>query len=91
VGRRDFAEFISEYVEMKSGPFIAVEDGSTVGTHEGIAAYTHGQRARIGGKAEAFYVVGKDVPENTVFVASGPSHPALFCLSAISGILTSFP
>jgi hypothetical protein len=31
------------------------------------------------------------VPENTVFVASGPSHPALFCLSAISGILTSFP
>ncbi|CAM6127299.1 unnamed protein product [Calypogeia fissa] len=87
VGRRNFADFISEYVDMNCGPFISVEDGSQVGTHEGIAAYTHGQRARIGGKPEAFYVVGKDVSNNAVFVALGPNHPGLFCTSAVADSL----
>jgi tRNA U34 2-thiouridine synthase MnmA/TrmU len=86
VGRRDFREFISEYVEMKSGPFVSVENiNSHLGTHTGIAAYTHGQRAGISGVPKAFYVVGKDIFKNIVFIAPGSDHPALFTTSAIAG------
>ncbi|BBN12749.1 hypothetical protein MPTK1_5g22570 [Marchantia polymorpha subsp. ruderalis] len=84
VGRRNFSDFISEYVDMKPGPFIAVNSGAEIGTHDGIPSYTHGQRARIGGQPEAWYVVGKDVPNNSVFVAAGPEHPALFCTTAVA-------
>ncbi|KAG0592787.1 hypothetical protein KC19_1G280800 [Ceratodon purpureus] len=85
VGRRDFRDFISEYVEMKPGPFVCVDGNSHLGTHTGIAAYTHGQRAGISGVPKPFYVVGKNVENNTVFVAPGADHPALFCTSAVAG------
>lgn len=85
VGRRDFRDFISEYVEMKPGPFVCVDGNRQLGTHTGIAAYTHGQRAGISGVPKPFYVVGKDVQNNVVFVASGANHPALFCTSAVAG------
>ncbi|KAL3698845.1 hypothetical protein R1sor_012921 [Riccia sorocarpa] len=88
VGRRNFADFISEYVDSKPGPFIAVNTGAVVGTHDGIPAYTHGQRARIGGKPRPWYVVGKDVLHNSVFVADGPEHPALFCTTAVADSLS---
>lgn len=90
VGRRNFADFLSDYIDMPCGPFIAVEGGSKVGTHDGLAAYTFGQRARIGGQAEAAFVVGKDVANNTVVVASGPDHPALFTRSAVAGNVQYF-
>ncbi|KAL2645503.1 hypothetical protein R1flu_013090 [Riccia fluitans] len=88
VGRRKFSDFIAEYVDSTPGPFIAVNNGAVLGTHEGIPAYTHGQRARIGGKPEPWYVVGKDVPNNSVFVAGGPEHPALFCTAAVADSLS---
>lgn len=89
VGRRDFRDFISEYVEMKPGPFVCVDGNRQLGTHTGIAAYTHGQRAGISGVPKPFFVVGKDVPNNIVFVASGADHPALLCSSAVAGTSTN--
>ena len=88
VGRRDFRDFISEYVEMKPGPFVCVDGNGHLGTHTGIAAYTHGQRAGISGVPKPFYVVGKDVENNCVFVAPGADHSALFCTSAVAGTLS---
>jgi tRNA-specific 2-thiouridylase len=66
VGRRDFRDFISEYVEMKPEPFVCMDGNIHLGTHAGIAAYIHDQRARIYGVPKPFYVVGKDVKNNTV-------------------------
>ncbi|GBG75289.1 hypothetical protein CBR_g19922 [Chara braunii] len=82
IGKRRFGEFISDYVELEPGPFVEVENGAVVGKHGGIACYTIGQRARIGGAADAWFVVGKDVPKNVVFVAMGKDNPALFCRAA---------
>ena len=64
VGKRNFAEFIAEYVPLRPGRFVSVEDGSTVGPpegHQGFATYTVGQGARISGAAQKWYVVDKRV------------------------------
>ncbi|CAK9273024.1 unnamed protein product [Sphagnum jensenii] len=84
IGRRKFQDFIAEYVELKPGPFVSVDGHADLGMHIGIAAYTHGQRAGISGVPEAFYVAGKDVQNNIVFVAPGADHPALFSNSAVA-------
>ncbi|KAJ7557488.1 hypothetical protein O6H91_05G128600 [Diphasiastrum complanatum] len=87
VGRRQFSEFIAEYVDMIPGPFVSVTDKAVLGTHTGLPAYTFGQRARIAGATEAWYVVGKDVKNHIVFVAQGSAHPALYCKSAVADSL----
>lgn len=72
---------------MEPGPFVCVDGNTHLGLHTGIAAYTHGQRAGISGVPKPFYVVGKDVQNNVVYVAMGADHPALFCTSAVAGTL----
>lgn len=39
--------------------------------------YTHGQRIRIGGLSERWYVAAKDGSSNTIHVCEGRHHPAL--------------
>eukprot|EP00731_Ephydatia_muelleri_P003766 Em0001g3766a len=51
---------------------------------DGHHLFTIGQRARIGGHPVAWFVVGKDPVRNTVIVAEGTSHPALFCHSFVT-------
>ena len=57
------------------------------GEHRGLARYTVGQRARVGGAPVPWYVVGKDATPGVdiVVVAPGPDHPALFASSAAVG------
>ncbi len=79
IGKRDFKEFISKYIPYQPGPFLTL-DGKKVGTHEGMAYYTIGQRKglKIGGPGDAWFVVGKDAKENIVYLAQGEDHPALY-------------
>jgi len=67
-----------------SGSFVSVESGEAVGRHGGLSRYTCGQRARLGGASVPWYVVGKDSRggSNSVYVAPGADHPALFTTSA---------
>jgi tRNA-specific 2-thiouridylase len=59
-------------------------DGDIVGEHVGLAFYTLGQRGGIGvggtrgGSGEPWFVVGKRPADNTLLVAQGENHPALF-------------
>ncbi len=79
IGERNFREFLGHYISYKEGPFETLE-GKVVGTHQGVAFYTIGQRKglKIGGPGEAWFVVGKDVKRNVVFVEQGENHPALY-------------
>ena len=79
VGRRKFAHFLRDYLpEQRRGPVVDVETGRVLsGRHEGLALYTRGQRARIGGQKCAWYVVAKDAPSNTLHVCDARDHPAL--------------
>ncbi len=79
IGERDFTQFLGQYLAFKSGPFQHL-NGKVVGEHKGVAHYTLGQRRGLGlgGEGECWYVVGKDVEKNIVFVERGDSHPALY-------------
>lgn len=89
IGKRDFKQFLSQYIPPTPGHFEDLK-GNIVGTHEGMAYYTIGQRKGmgIGGAGEAWFVVDKDVSRNTVIVAQGVDHPALFCQALIATDLT---
>uniref|UniRef100_A0A3Q3WBI1 Mitochondrial tRNA-specific 2-thiouridylase 1 n=1 Tax=Mola mola TaxID=94237 RepID=A0A3Q3WBI1_MOLML len=66
------------YVEPKPGNFVSIEDGTVMGTHKGWFTLTLGQRARIGGQKDAWFVVDKDITTGDVFVAPTTNHPAHF-------------
>ncbi|KAJ8392024.1 hypothetical protein AAFF_G00083340 [Aldrovandia affinis] len=78
IGERNFEEFILEYLEPRPGKLVSIEDGKIMGEHKGWFTFTLGQRARIGGQRDAWFVVDKDVATGEVFVAPTTSHPALF-------------
>lgn len=79
IGKRDFKEFTSQYLGYNPGHFETLE-GKIVGTHDGIAFYTIGQRKGlgVGGPGDAWFVVGKDVARNVVILAQGQDHPSLY-------------
>ena len=79
IGERKFKAFLNQYVHSKPG-IIRDLSGDKVGTHDGIAFYTLGQRKglTLGGAGEPWFVVAKDKEKNEVVVARGPDHPALY-------------
>lgn len=82
IGKRNFSEFLRPYIPYQEGVFLTL-DRKPVGTHEGMAYYTIGQRKGlgIGGPGEAWFVVDKDPLENIVYVVQGEDHPALYAYS----------
>ena len=80
IGKRNFKEFLSTYLSYTPGDFQTLE-GKIMGQHEGAAYYTPGQRKGmgIGGAGDAWFVVGKDIEKNKVFIAQGQRHEALYC------------
>ena len=70
VGQVGMREFLSEYVETVSGDIIDEQTGKTVGRHDGAIFYTLGQRHGINiGGGLPYYVVGKDMAKNEVYVS----------------------
>ncbi|MCH9621417.1 MAG: tRNA-specific 2-thiouridylase MnmA [Chlamydiia bacterium] len=79
IGKRNFSDFISEYMPPTKGLFKST-DGKVLGKHNGAWFYTIGQRKGlgIGGPGDAWYVVDKDIKTHTVYVCQGENHPSLF-------------
>ncbi|XP_067247234.1 mitochondrial tRNA-specific 2-thiouridylase 1 [Chanodichthys erythropterus] len=77
IGERDFEDFILEYLEPIPGNFVSIEDGKIMGQHKGWFTLTLGQRARIGGQEDPWFVVDKDITTGDVFVGPTTNHPAL--------------
>lgn len=86
IGERRFRDFLARYVPPRPGPVVSVE-GRPLGTHSGLAYYTIGQRhgLGIGGPGAPWYVAGKDMTRNTLVVAQGHDHPALWSPGLIAG------
>lgn len=77
-GAHAFARFLDGYVEGGAGDMIT-PDGTVVGTHCGLHTYTIGQRARLAGHTERFYVARKDPASRRITVVPGNTHPLLLC------------
>lgn len=80
IGERHFKSFLNQYIPYTPGNFARL-NGEVVGSHDGVAYYTPGQRKGmgLGGPGEPWFVVDKDVERNIVYVEQGAAHPALFC------------
>ena len=61
-------------------------DGKVVGRYDGIMHYTIGQRhgLGIGGNGEPWFVVGKNLERNVLYVEQGFHHEMLYSDSIIS-------
>ena len=70
VGQVGIREFLSEYVETSPGDIIDQQTGAVVGRHDGAIFYTLGQRHGLNvGGGLPYYVVGKDMAKNEVYVS----------------------
>ena len=79
IGERNYREFVARYLPAQPGDIRTVK-GEHKGRHDGLMYYTLGQRHGIGlgGPGEAWYVVDKDTRSNTLVVAQGADHGALY-------------
>ena len=83
IGERNFKDFLKQYLPAKPGD-MRTPEGKLIGKHDGLMYYTLGQRQGlgIGGRQDSngqpWFVVDKDLSNNTLIVAQGHDHPMLF-------------
>lgn len=85
IGERNFQQFLSNYLPMKEGKIIDVDRNCVVGVHSGVLYYTIGQRKGlgIGGTMGPWFVVGKDVYKNELYVSNLQARNWLISTSCI--------
>ena len=70
VGTVNMRDFLGQYVQTEPGEIIDQETGCHVGEHDGAIFYTLGQRHGLNvGGGLPYYVVGKDMAKNEVYVS----------------------
>jgi len=83
IGERHFNQFLDNYLPAKPGKMIT-DTGLEIGIHNGLMYYTIGQRKGlgIGGLREydnePWFVIGKDLEKNYLYVGQGFHHETLY-------------
>ena len=78
VGKVGIKDFLSAFVDTEPG-LIIDQNGKAIGEHDGAIFYTTGQRQGLGvGGGLPFYVTGKSMEKNEVYVTSDPSDQNLW-------------
>lgn len=89
IGERPFKDFLMRYLPPKKGEIRRLDDGKVLGKHDGLMYHTIGQRKGLhigglkekgqpgGGDHDAWFVAGKDMEKNVLYVVQGHDHPAL--------------
>jgi tRNA-specific 2-thiouridylase len=94
IGERPFRDFLARYLPKQPGEIRLADNDRVVGSHEGLMYYTIGQREGLGiggvkGAPEVpWYVAGKDMAKNVLYVVQGHDHPALFKESLVAAQLS---
>ncbi len=71
VGQIGIREFLQQYIETQPGDIIDTASGQSLGRHDGAIFYTLGQRHGLDiGGGLPYYVVGKDMSKNEVYVST---------------------
>jgi tRNA-specific 2-thiouridylase len=79
VGKVGIREFLSQYVEQVPGEIIDKKSGKVLGHHDGAIFYTLGQRHGLDlGGGLPYYVVGKDMDKNEVYVTTDLNDKTLW-------------
>ena len=85
IGERNFKDFLSNYLPAQPGNMETLA-GEVKGKHDGLMYYTIGQRQGlgIGGSGEPWFVVGKDLKKNILYVEQGFHNELLYSDSIIA-------
>lgn len=79
VGKVGIREFLSQYVQQTPGEIIDKKTGKVLGNHDGAIFYTLGQRHGLDiGGGLPYYVVGKDMAKNEVYVTTDLNDATLW-------------
>lgn len=79
VGKVGIREFLSQYVKQKPGEIVDKRSGKVLGHHDGAIFYTLGQRHGLDlGGGLPYYVVGKDMDKNEVYVTTDLNDETLW-------------
>jgi tRNA-specific 2-thiouridylase len=89
IGERPFNEFLARYLPPSKGEIRRLDDDKLMGEHNGLMFHTIGQRKGLliggvkekgqagGGDHDAWFVAGKNMETNVLYVVQGHEHPAL--------------
>ena len=83
IGERRFHQFLQNYLPAKPGKMVRL-NGEVIGNHDGLMYYTIGQRKGlgIGGiqgySTDPWFVVGKNLEENVLYVEQGIDNEYLY-------------
>lgn len=78
VGEVGMREFLNLYIKTTPGDIVLKRTGAVLGQHDGAVFYTTGQRHGLGiGGGRPYYVVGKDMDQNIVFVTDNKEDLSL--------------
>lgn len=69
LGKVPYRKFVEHYLGTKPGPMVNLKTGQVVGHHRGLWFYTLGQRSGLGLSGGPWYVAGKNLPENVLFLS----------------------
>lgn len=79
IGERNFRQFLKNYIPAQPGKIVDIKSKKIIGDHDGVYYYTIGQHRglNIGGQHGfdnlPFFVVGKDVEKNILYVGQEPN------------------
>ncbi len=71
LGKINYNDFIRRHLGEKKGNIIEIETGRKIGEHKGYWFHTIGQRKGLGLSGGPWYVVKKNVSDNTIYVSNG--------------------
>ncbi|MBR6867357.1 MAG: tRNA 2-thiouridine(34) synthase MnmA [Prevotella sp.] len=71
LGKIDYTEYIRRYLGEQPGDVVELETGRRIGRHRGHWFYTIGQRKGLGFGGGPWFIVKKDIAENTLYVSHG--------------------
>lgn len=85
IGERDFKNFLKNYIPAKKGDIYDINTMKKIDEHDGVLYYTIGQRKGlgIGGNKGPWFVVGKNVYKNRLYVSNVENKMYLYSTSCL--------
>lgn len=77
VSNDDIKGFLQRNIKLSPGEIIDIDTKKVLGKHQGLEIFTIGQRKGLGLPQGPWYVVEKNIKENTVFVTKDPTNKLL--------------
>ena len=71
LGKINYNDYIRKFLGEQPGEVLELETGKLIGKHRGLWFHTIGQRHGLGFGGGPWYVVKKDVANNTLYVSKG--------------------